>query len=137
MDRGVFFDHGPMLGAEAYGRLSELARFLSPGLFEEPSRGIGRLSELAHLLLPGLFEEPSRGSFFFIFYRTNFKNVVEWGVHILVERQRIFNLGSLIHVSSVENNERMKRTATVARARPPICAPYMFAACFTFLRCAA
>jgi hypothetical protein len=62
---------------------------------------------------------------------------VEGGVHILVERQRIFNLGSSIHVSGVENDERTKRTATVARARPPICSPYLFAACFTFLRCAA
>ena len=121
MGLGVFFDHGPILGAEAYGRLSELARFLSPGLFEEPSRGIGRLSELAHLLLPGLFEELSRGFVFFIFYRTDFINVVEGGVHILVERQRIFNLGSLIHVSSTEKNETtQKHTATVATARPPI-----------------
>jgi hypothetical protein len=97
MGLGVFFDHGPILGAKAYGRLSELARFLSPGLFKEPS-----------------------GGFVFIFIRIAFINIVEWGVYILVERQRVFNLGSLMHVSGVENNEKMKRTATVARARPPI-----------------
>ena len=63
MGLGMFFDHGPILGAEAYGRLSELARFLSPGLFKEPSGGF----------------------VFFIFIRIAFINVVEWGVYILVE----------------------------------------------------
>jgi hypothetical protein len=94
MGRGVFFDHGPILGPEACGRLLELARFLPPNLFTEPS-----------------------GHFVF-FFRTLFINVV---VHILVERQCVLNLGRLIQVSSVENNERtQKRTATVATARPPI-----------------
>ena len=114
MDRGVFFDHGPMLGAKACGRLSERARFCPPGCFLEPSWC------------------------FLFFFRIGFKNIMERGVHILVERQRIFNLGSLIHVSSTEKNETtQKRTATVATARPPIWSPYVYSVCLIFLRCAA
>jgi hypothetical protein len=82
MGLGVLFDLGPIRGAETFDCALEKACLLSPILLKEAlaPNTVGRLA---------------------FFTRIGFFETVDWGFFVLVERQGVFDLESLVHV--IEN----------------------------------